>query len=72
MDISEGTVFRSINTNKSKHFLKIEGAVDPQKNICIYNGYKGHLSFQEKKNLHTTATLVYVQLLVCLWFHRCL
>lgn len=49
MDISEGTVFRSINTNKSKHFLKIEGAVDSQKNICIYNGYKGHFSFQEKK-----------------------
>lgn len=68
--------FSSINTNKSKPFQKIKGAVSSgfTKNICIYNCYKGHLNFQEKKNshLHTTTTLVYVQLIVYLRFHRCL
>lgn len=36
MDIREGTVFQSINTNKSKPFLKLKGAVDSQKKSSVF------------------------------------
>lgn len=65
--------FQSINTNKSKPFLKIKGAVNLQKLYLQLLQRPFEFSRKKKKtHLHTTTTSVYVQLLVYLWFHRCL
>lgn len=71
MGTREGTGFQSINTNKSKPFLKIKGAVNLQKLYLQLLQRPFEFSRKKKTHLHTT-TSVYVQLLVYLWFHRCL